>query len=87
MKKELEKYNSTRGEVLANPGYLCYLIIGWEVRVSRMGPLRSGLKGATDRVGQYKTPSMRDSIRAQRGRARSALYKRVSFIERLSFTK
>ena len=38
-----------------------YLIIGWEVRVSRMGPLRSGPRGRTDGVGKYKTPGMRDS--------------------------
>ena len=57
--------------------YHPYLIIGWELRVSRMGPLRSGPKGRTDGVGQYKTPGMRDSIRAQRGRARSALFHRV----------
>ena len=49
-----------------------YLIIGWEVRVSRMGPLRSGPRGRTDGVGEYKTPGMRDSIRAQ-----SALFYRV----------
>ena len=29
-----------------------------------MGPLRSGPKGGTDGVGQYKNPGMRDSIRA-----------------------
>ena len=54
-----------------------YLIIGWEVRVSRMGPLRSGPRGRTDGVGEYKTPGMRDSICTQRGRARSALFYRV----------
>ena len=42
-----------------------------------MGPLRSGPRGITDGVSQYKTPGMRDSIRAQRGRARSALFYRV----------
>ena len=42
-----------------------------------MGPLRSGPKGGTDGVGQYKTLGTRDSIRAQRGRARSALFNRV----------
>ena len=43
-----------------------------------MRPLRSGPKGGTDGVGQYKTPGIGDSIRAQRGRARSALFYRVS---------
>ena len=42
-----------------------------------MGPPMLGPKGRTDGVGQYKTPGMRDSIRAQRGRARSALFYRV----------
>ena len=45
-----------------------------------MGPLRSGPKGGADGVGQYKTPSMRDSICALRGRARSALFNRVQII-------
>ena len=45
-----------------------------------MGPLRSGPKGGTDGVGQYKTLGTRDSIRAQRGRARSALFNRVNII-------
>ena len=40
------------------------LYLKWEVRVSTMGPLRWGPKGGTDGVGQYKTPGMRDSIRA-----------------------
>ena len=47
-----------------------------------MGPLRSGPKGGTDGVGQYNTPGMRDSIRAQRGRARSALFYRVEIISK-----
>ena len=55
-----------------------YLIIGWELRVSRMEPFRSGPRGRTDGVGEYKAPGMRDSIRAQRGRARSALFYRVN---------
>ena len=42
--------------------------------------LRSGPRGRTDDVGQYKTPGMQDSIRAQRGRARSALFFRVEII-------
>ena len=58
-----------------------FLIIGWELRVSRMGPLRSGPRGITDGVSQYKTPGMQDSIRAQRGRARSALFFRVILID------
>ena len=49
-----------------------------------MGPLRSGPRGRTDWMGQYKTPGMRDSIRAQRGRARSALFYRVQFIDQPS---
>ena len=56
-----------------------------ELRVSRTGPLRSGPRGRTDGVGQYKTPGMRDSIRAQRGRAGragSALFYRVIVIIR-----
>ena len=44
----------------------------------KKAPLRSGPGGRTDGVGEYKTPGMRDSIRAQRGRARSALFYRVS---------
>ena len=59
---------------IVSVNYYLFLIIGWELRVSRMGPLRSGPRGRTDGVGQYKTPGMRDSIRAQRGRARSALF-------------
>ena len=42
-----------------------------------MGPLGSGPRCGTDRLGQYKTYGIVQSIRAQRGRARSALYKRV----------
>ena len=44
-----------------------------------MGPLRSGPRGGTGPWGQYKTPDMGGSIRAQRGRARSALFHRVLF--------
>ena len=44
-----------------------------------MGPLGSGPRYGTDRLGQYKTYGIVQSIRAQRGRARSALYKRVVF--------
>ena len=43
----------------------------------KKAPLRSGPGGRTDGVGEYKTPGMRDSIRAQCGRARSALFCRV----------
>ena len=43
-----------------------------------MGPLRSGPRGGTGPWGQYKTPDMLGSIRAQRGRARSALFYRVT---------
>ena len=42
-----------------------------------MGPLRSGPRGGTGPWGLYKTPDMGGSIRAQRGRARSALFHRV----------
>ena len=42
-----------------------------------MGPSRSGPRGGTGPWGQYKTPDMLGSIRAQRGRARSALFHRV----------
>ena len=45
-----------------------------------MGPLRSGSRGGTDWVGEYKTPGMRDSIRAQ-----SALKLRVSLICKTCF--
>ena len=45
-----------------------------------MGPLRSGPRGGTGPWGQYKTPDMLGSIRAQRGRARSALFHRVNSI-------
>ena len=45
-----------------------------------MGPLRSGPRGGTGPWGQYKTPDMGGSIRAQRGRARSALFSRVDLI-------
>ena len=45
-----------------------------------MGPLRSGPRGGTGPWGQYKTPDMLGSIRAQRGRARSALFYRVPII-------
>ena len=57
-----------------------FLIIGWELRVSKIIPLRSGPRGRTDGVGAYKTPGMRESVRAQRGRARSALFYRVMII-------
>ena len=50
-----------------------YLIIGWEVRVSRMGPLRSGPRGRTDGVGEYKTPGMQDSISAVAREARFSI--------------
>ena len=50
-----------------------YLIIDWEGRESRTGPLRAGLRVGTDGLGQYKTPGMPGFLRAQRGRARSAL--------------
>ena len=42
--------------------------------------MRSGLRGGTGPWGQYKTPGMLGFIRAQRGRARSALFSRVQFI-------
>ena len=38
-----------------------------------------GLRGETGPLGQYKTPGMLGFIRAQRGRARSALFSRVIF--------
>ena len=44
-----------------------------------MGPLGSGPRYGTDRLGQYKTYEISQSIRAQRGRARSALYWRVRY--------
>ena len=45
-----------------------------------MGPLRSGPKGGTGPWGQYKTPNMGGSIRAQRRHARSAFFSRVPLI-------
>ena len=45
-----------------------------------MGPSRSGPRGGTGPWGQYKTPDMLGSIRAQRGRARSALFSPVMSI-------
>ena len=57
-----------------------YLIIDWEGRESRTGPLRAGLRVGTDGLGQYKTPGMPGFLRAQRGRARSALLWRVKII-------
>ena len=67
--------------VVKNVRYL-YLIIDWEGRESRTGPLRAGLRVGTDGLGQYKTPGMPGFLRAQRGRARSALLWRVDFKER-----
>ena len=61
-----------------------FLTIGWELRVSRMEPLRSGPRDRTDGMCQYKTPGVRDTTRAQRGRARSALFYRVYLIEVVS---
>ena len=54
-----------------------YLIIDWERLGSTGGPLRSGPRSGTGLWGQYKTPGMLGFIRAQRGRARSALFSRV----------
>ena len=42
-----------------------------------MGPLGSGPRCGTDGLDQYKTPAGWGSIRAQRGRARSAVFLRV----------
>ena len=42
--------------------------------------LRAGLRVGTDGLGQYKTPGMPGFLRAQRGRARSALLWRVRLI-------
>ena len=52
-----------------------------------MGPLRSGPKGGTDGVGQYKTPGMPGFARAQRGRARSALFYRVRVIQYTKYSR
>ena len=38
-----------------------------------MGPLRSGPRGRTDGVGEYKTPGMRDSISAVAREARFSI--------------
>ena len=62
-----------------------YLIIGWEVRVSRTGPLRSGPRGGTDGLGQYKTPDMRGFIREQRGSERKRAFM-ASLTENAKFT-
>ena len=70
--------NIHRSRVPTNP----YLIIGWEGWGSSQRPSRSGPRYGTDRVGQYKTHGIGDSIRAQRGRARSALFSRVGIIYR-----
>ena len=48
-----------------------------------MGGLGSGPRCGPDGLGQYKTPDMQDSIRAQRGHAQSALFHRVLY----DFTK
>ena len=44
-----------------------YLIIGWEGGESLENG-RSGPRGRTDGMGQYKTPDARDSIRAREAR-------------------
>ena len=44
---------------------------------SPQGYLGAGPRVGTDGVNEYKTPGMRESIRAQRGRARTALFYRV----------
>ena len=51
-----------------------------------MGTLRSGPRGGTGPWGQYKTPEGWGAIRAQRGRARSALFSRVTLKIRRSFS-
>ena len=51
-----------------------YLIVRWWGSNWAQRPLRSGPKGETGSWGQYKTSDMGGSIRAQRCRARNALF-------------
>ena len=53
-----------------------------------MGPFRSGPKGLNDGVCQYKTLGMRDSIRAQRGRALfyRVCFKNLGYVSHLTWT-
>ena len=57
-----------------------YLIIGWSRGIWPCGPSRPGPMCGTTRGGQYKKCGMVEVIRAQRGRARSALFRRVWII-------
>ena len=45
--------------------YYPYLIMDSQVRVSGMGPLRSGLRCRTNGLGQYKTHGIEESSRIQ----------------------
>ena len=47
---------------------------------SPQGYLGAGPRVGTDGVGEYKTLGMQEPIRAQRGRARSALFYRVILV-------
>ena len=58
---------------LLNP----FLIIEWWGGIRPQGYLGSGPRCGSGSLGQYKTPGMRQSVCAQRGRARSALFNRV----------
>ena len=58
------------------------LIIGSQGRGSRTGPLGSGLKVGVNRVGQQESGNTPGYVRAQRARARSALFSRVILIHK-----
>ena len=54
-----------------------YLIIGLQGLESRTGPQRAGPMGGACRVGHWESGNTPGYVRAQRGRARRALFSRV----------
>ena len=54
-----------------------FLIIGWSPGIWPCGPSRQGPMCGTTRGGRYKKCGIVEVIRAKRGRARSALFRRV----------
>ena len=57
--------------------FVCNVIIGSQGMGSRTGHLRAGPMGGVNRVGHWESGSTPGYVRAQRGRARSALFSRV----------
>ena len=60
-----------------------FLVIEWSGGIWPCRPSRPGSMCGTTRGGQYKKCGMVEDVRAQRGRARSALFWRVSFKDKI----